>query len=67
MPVHPAAAELDLVAAPVAVPGAAAEPVARLDQRAVEACERQLARGGDAGEAPADDDRVEHARSLADS
>ena len=67
VPVHPAAAELDGVPAPVVVPGAAAEPVARLDQRAVEARERQLARGGDPGEPPADDDGVEHARSLADS
>ena len=67
VPVHPPAAELDVVAAPVAVPGAPAEPVARLDQRAVEPGERQLARGGDAGEPPADDDGIEHARSLADS
>ena len=67
MPVHPAAAELDVLAAPVAVPGAAAEAIARLDQRAVEPGDRQLARGRDAGEPTADDDCVEHARSLADS
>ena len=66
VPVHPPAAQLDVVAAPVAVPRAAAEAVARLDQRAVQTGDGQLARGRDAGEAPADDDGIEHARSLAD-
>ena len=67
MPVHPAAAELDLLAAPLRRPRATAEAVARLDQRAVESRERQLARGRDAREASADDDRIEHAPSLAES
>ena len=67
VPVHPAAAELDHVAVPVAPPGAAAEAVARLDQRAVEAGDRQLPRRGHAREASADHDRIEHAPSLADA
>ena len=67
VPVHPAAAHLDVVSAPVAVPGAPAEPVARLDQRAVEPGDRQLARRRDSGEPASDDDRIEHGPSLAET
>ena len=67
VPVHPSAAQLDLLAAPLGRPRAPAEAIARLDQRAVESRQRQLARGRDAREASADDDRIEHAPSLAES
>jgi hypothetical protein len=65
--VHPATAQLDLVVVPPGRPRASAEAVAGLDQRALQTRERELAGGGDARKAAADDDRVEHGPSLAES
>ena len=64
VPVHPAAAELDVGAVPLERPGAPAEAVARLEQQRVGSAQRRLARGGDAGEPATDDDDVVHPAEL---
>src|SRR6185437_1854643 len=63
VPVHPAAAVLDVVPAPRGGPGAASEPVARLEQQGRPAVAGRLPGGGDAGEPAADHDDVVRAVS----
>ena len=65
VPVHPAAAELDVLVVPPARPGAPAEPVAGLEEERLGPAERGLASRSDAGKpAPDDDDVVHGAPSL---
>ena len=64
VPVHPAAAVLDLVAVPGCRPGAAAQPVAPLQQQHTATVPCRLTGGGDPGEPTADHDHIVHARSL---
>ena len=63
VPVHPAAAVLDLVAVPRSRPGAAAQPVAPLQQQHAATVPRRLTGGGDPGEPAADHDHVVHCRA----
>ena len=61
VPVHPAAAVLDLLAVPVGRPGAPAEAVLRLQQQRAAPRQRDLAGRRHAGEPAADHDHVVHA------
>src|SRR6185437_4985801 len=58
MPVHPAAAVLDVVPAPRRRPRAAAQPLARLEQQRRAAVAGRLPRSRDAGEPAAHHDHV---------
>ena len=64
MPVHPAAAELDVGVVPAVRPGAATQPVARLEEKGGGPAQGRLAGGGDAREPTADDDDVVHGRRI---
>ena len=64
MPVHPAAAELDVGVVPAVRPGAATQPVARLEEERGGPAQGRLAGGRDAREPTADDDDVVHGRRI---
>src|SRR6185437_8648462 len=63
VPVHPASAVLDLVAAPLRRPGASAEAVAPLQQQHPRAAQRRLAGRRHSGEPAPHHDHVVHAPS----
>ncbi len=64
VPVHPAAAVLDVDALPGRRPGAAADAIAGLQQERFEAGVGGFASGGDAGKSPADHDNVVHVQTF---
>ena len=58
VPVHPRAAQLDLLPAELERPGTTSDTVPALEQHRAMAGMRQLSRGGDSGEAAPDNDDV---------